>query len=84
VPRDPDLLRSQAIALAALGRSEAGAALDAFDRFRSPDSSAELRIQCAAGSPRCAREREQGHSHVLHLTTPRVSDRRSPRAHTPP
>ncbi len=82
-PRDPDLLRSQATALAALGRSEAGAALDAFDRFRSPDSSADLRIQCAAGSPRCAREREQGHSHVLHLTTPRVSDRRSRRTHTP-
>jgi predicted Zn-dependent protease len=65
-PRDPDLLRSQAAALAALHRPEADAALAAYDRFRSPDSAAELRIQCAADSPRCAREREQGHSHALH------------------
>jgi predicted Zn-dependent protease len=65
-PRDPDLLRSQAAALAALHRAEAGAALSAYDRFRSPDAAAELRIQCAADSPRCAREREQGHRHVLH------------------
>jgi predicted Zn-dependent protease len=67
-PRDPDLLRSQATALAALHRSEADAALAAYDRFRSPDSAAELRIQCAADSSRCAREREQGHTHVLHPT----------------
>ena len=66
-PRDPDLLRSQATALAALGRPEAPAALAAYDRFRSPDNSAELRIQCAGDSSRCAREREQGHTHVLHL-----------------
>ncbi|HEX3764869.1 MAG TPA: multiheme c-type cytochrome [Kofleriaceae bacterium] len=64
-PRDPDLLRSQAAALAGLHRGEAGAALAAYDRFRSPDSAAELRIQCAADSPRCAREREQGHTHRL-------------------
>lgn len=65
-PRDPDLLRSQATALAALHRPEAPAALAAYDRFRSPDNSAELRIECAADSSRCAREREQGHTHVLH------------------
>ncbi|MDB4954689.1 MAG: Tetratricopeptide 4 [Myxococcales bacterium] len=65
-PRDPDLLRSQATALAALHRPEAAAALAAYDRFRSPDNSAELRISCAADSFRCAREREQGHTHVLH------------------
>jgi tetratricopeptide (TPR) repeat protein len=64
-PRDPDLLRSQATALSALGRPEAAAALAAYDRFRSPDASAELRISCAADSVRCAREREQGHTHVL-------------------
>jgi tetratricopeptide (TPR) repeat protein len=67
-PRDPDLLRSQATALAALHRGEAGAALAAYDRFRSPDNSAELRIQCASDSSRCAREREQGHTHPLHPT----------------
>jgi hypothetical protein len=66
-PRDPDLLRSQATALAALNRPEAADALAAYDRFRSPDQSAELRISCAVDSPRCAREREQGHTHVLRL-----------------
>jgi len=64
-PRDPDLLRSQATALAALKRPEAAAALAAYDRFRSPDSAAELRIQCAVGSSRCARDREQVHTMVL-------------------
>ncbi|MEJ7598566.1 MAG: multiheme c-type cytochrome [Kofleriaceae bacterium] len=64
-PRDPDLLRSQATALAALERPEAPAALAAYDRFRSPDNSAELRIQCAADSARCARDREQ--VHTMHL-----------------
>ena len=66
-PRDPDLLRSQATALAGLNRPEAADALAAYDRFRSPDQSAELRISCAVDSPRCAREREQGHTHTLEL-----------------
>jgi hypothetical protein len=65
-PRDSDLLRSQATALAALHRPEAAAALAAYDRFRSPDDAAELRIHCAADSVRCAREREAGHTHQLH------------------
>jgi predicted Zn-dependent protease len=65
-PRDSDLLRSQATALASMHRPEAGAALAAYDRFRSPDDAAELRISCAADSPRCEREREQAHTHLLH------------------
>jgi len=64
-PRDPDLLRTQATALAGLHRTEADAALAAYDRFRSPDFSAELRIECAGSSPVCAREREQGHTHEM-------------------
>jgi hypothetical protein len=68
-PRDPDLLRSEATALAALHRPEADAALAAYDRFRSPDNSAELRIACAADSVRCALAREQGSTHLLHATT---------------
>ena len=64
-PRDPDLLRSQATALGGLRHPLAAAALAAYDRFRSPDSSAELRIQCAADSVRCARDREQGRTFVL-------------------
>ena len=65
-PRDPDLLRSQAMALGGMHRPEAPAALAAYDRFRSPDYAAELRIECAADSARCSREREQGHTHLLH------------------
>ncbi|MEO8842627.1 MAG: multiheme c-type cytochrome [Kofleriaceae bacterium] len=65
-PRDSDLLRSQAMALGGMHRPEAPAALAAYDRFRSPDYGAELRIECAADSARCSREREQGHTHLLH------------------
>jgi hypothetical protein len=65
-PRDPDLLRSQATALAALHRGEAADAVAAYERFRAPDAAAQLRIDCAASSDRCAREREQGHTHALH------------------
>ncbi len=67
-PRDPDLLRSQATAIAALIGDEtdlARAALSAFDRFRAPDETAALRITCANNSPRCLRERELGHTHPL-------------------
>ncbi|MBE7448309.1 MAG: hypothetical protein HS111_05315 [Kofleriaceae bacterium] len=56
-PRDPDLLRSQATAVAGLvGASDplARAALAAFDRFRAPDQAAALRIACANASARCA------------------------------
>ena len=74
-PRDQDLLRSQATALAALGRPEAKEALAAFDRFRSPDQSADLRISCAAGSIRCARDRELGHTIVLRPVTKSLARR---------
>ena len=74
-PRDQDLLRSQATALAALGRPEAKDALAAFDRFRSPDQSADLRISCAAGSIRCARDRELGHTIALRPVTKSLARR---------
>jgi hypothetical protein len=66
-PRDGDLLRSQATAIAVLMPETplAGAALTAYDRFRAPDEAAQLRIQCANSNPRCARERELGHTHPL-------------------
>ena len=66
-PRDPDLLRSQAAAIAALlpGSDLAAQTLAAYDRFRAPDAAAALRMTCAAASPVCARERESGHTHVL-------------------
>ena len=70
--RQPDLaatlrklVDAEAQALKA-GKSRKDAILAAYDRFRSPDNSAELRIQCASDSSRCAREREQGHTHPLH------------------
>ena len=66
-PRDPDLLRSQATCLRSLGAEAlAEQALAAYDRFRAPDELAALRIRCAGQSERCAREREAGHTHVLH------------------
>jgi tetratricopeptide (TPR) repeat protein len=63
--RQPDLLRSQAVALRALGSPLADAALAAYDRFRVPDDAPDLRIRCADVSARCARERQIGHTHVL-------------------
>ena len=67
-PRDPDLLRSQAVALAGLGRAEAVAALAAFERFRTPDTAADVRIACARQNAQCSREREFGHRHDLRPT----------------
>ena len=58
---------------------EADAALAAYDRFRSPDSAAELRIQCAAGSVRCARDREAGHTLVLRPASQPRSNEPRPR-----
>ncbi len=61
-PRDPDLLRSQATALAALDAPDAEAAQTAYTRFRSPDEAAGLRIRCSLGSDRCARDRNPVHT----------------------
>jgi hypothetical protein len=68
-PRDPDLLRSQAAALRALDPTLADAALAAYERFRAPDDGPALRMTCAAGSERCAREREAGHTHAMRPAT---------------
>ncbi len=56
-PRDPDLLRSQATALAALKDPQARAAQQAYARFRAPDEAAVLRIRCAQNNARCWRDR---------------------------
>ncbi|MBA3396564.1 MAG: hypothetical protein H0T89_28290 [Deltaproteobacteria bacterium] len=61
-PRDPELLRSQATALAALDAPDAEAAQTAYTRFRSPDEAAGLRIRCSLGSDRCARDRNPVHT----------------------
>ncbi len=56
-PHDPDLLRSQATALAALHDPRAEEAQAAYVRYRSPDDAAGLRIRCASRSPACSRDR---------------------------
>jgi tetratricopeptide (TPR) repeat protein len=66
-PRDPDLLRVQALSLEALGAPPADveAALESYARFRPPDGAAELRVKCAANVELCRREREPVHTHEL-------------------
>jgi Flp pilus assembly protein TadD len=64
-PRDPDLLRSQATALAALKDPQAEAAQAAYVRFRVPDEAAVLRIRCAKGEDRCYRNRNPVQTIVL-------------------
>jgi tetratricopeptide (TPR) repeat protein len=58
-PRDPNLLASQAVALAGLKDPKAAAAQDAFTRFKFHDEAAGLRIRCIKGSDRCRRDRNQ-------------------------
>ncbi|HWN70229.1 MAG TPA: multiheme c-type cytochrome, partial [Haliangium sp.] len=64
-PRDEALLRVQAVALAALGAADAARALDAYDAFRAPDVTSDLRFACAAHDPTCAREQPSVHEHLL-------------------
>jgi hypothetical protein len=64
-PRDADLLRSQATALAALKDPSARAAQDAYVRFRQPDDAAVLRIRCAQKSASCWRDRNPVHTFEL-------------------
>ena len=65
-PRDPDLLRSQATALAALGDPQTRAAEAAYARFRGPDNWATLRIACAKQDVRCQRERNAVPTIAMH------------------
>jgi hypothetical protein len=82
-PRDPDLLRTQATALAALHDPRAEAAQAAYTRFRSPDEAAALRIRCATRSERCARDRNPVHTLPLRpaadATAPKVAEHRQRR-----
>ena len=65
-PRDAALLRVQAVSLRALGRAaQATTALNAYDRHRPPDRATDLRVQCAAQSEHCARERDPIHTHWM-------------------
>lgn len=55
-PRDPDLLRSQALALRARDDPRAEEAFAAWDAVRPPDDLADLQLACAR-DPACARLR---------------------------
>ncbi len=61
-PRDPELLRSQATALLALGDPRAQEAETAYVRFRMPDEAAGLRVRCIKGNERCMRLRNPVHT----------------------
>lgn len=53
-PRDPDLLRSRALAAQALGHPDAGEALAAWLAHRPPEVATALRLQCDRMDPECA------------------------------
>jgi tetratricopeptide (TPR) repeat protein len=55
-PRDEGLLRSQALALEALGSPDAKAARDAFVFYREADEANASRLACDRHTPLCARD----------------------------
>jgi hypothetical protein len=66
-PRDGDMLRVQALALADLGADPAlaNAAQDAFLERRTPDDAPAIRGRCSARVPGCANERIPVHVHEM-------------------
>jgi hypothetical protein len=67
-PRDPDLLRVEALALGSLGGpGEAGAraAAAAYDVYRPADAIPRVRARCSAEVPGCALERNPVHVHAM-------------------
>jgi tetratricopeptide (TPR) repeat protein len=66
-PRDPDLLRLQALSLEALGAPPAAAraAMDAYLECRPPDDAPRVRNLCQKTVPGCALERLPVHVHEM-------------------
>lgn len=66
-PRDADLLRIQALSLAALGApaSEVARAEDAYARVLVADMVPVVRARCSAKVPGCAEERKPVHAHAM-------------------
>ncbi|QDG52849.1 hypothetical protein FIV42_19485 [Persicimonas caeni] len=66
-PRDPDLLRSQMLALQALDAPAdwVEEALAAFDRFKRDEDAHLIQAKCADRSAICRNERIQVHAHEL-------------------
>ena len=65
-PRDADMLRVQAIALASL-RAETRDAEAAFLERRTPDEAPSIRGKCSAKVPGCANERVPVHVHAMRV-----------------
>ena len=64
-PRDPDLLRVEALALGALRDHRAAAAEAAYDAFRPADAIPGLKARCGTNVPGCALERNPVHAHRM-------------------
>ncbi len=64
-PRDPDLLRAQALALRALGHDAAERALEIYLARRPADFGPGLRSACSRDSSSCALERLPVHTHAM-------------------
>jgi tetratricopeptide (TPR) repeat protein len=62
-PRQPELLRAQALALQALDDPRAEEALEAYFDHRTPDVQPHLGAACGERDPACARERVPVHVH---------------------
>jgi hypothetical protein len=64
-PRDPDLLRVQALSLEALRGPRAVEAREVYLDHRVADDTPRVRARCSANVPGCALERNPVHVHPL-------------------
>ncbi|MFT3771896.1 MAG: multiheme c-type cytochrome [Minicystis sp.] len=64
-PRDPDLLRVEALSLAALRDPGAKAAAAAYDAFRPADAIPGIKARCSMKVDGCAAERNPVHAHRM-------------------
>lgn len=65
VPRQPDLLRAQALALQEIAPEGSDPAFEAFLRHRRRDDAPALRSKCSSADAGCALERSPVHVHAL-------------------
>jgi tetratricopeptide (TPR) repeat protein len=65
-PREPDLLRVQALSMAALG-DDSGEAFARALQYRTPDNGPAVKAACSRNVDGCAAERNPVPQHTLHL-----------------
>jgi tetratricopeptide (TPR) repeat protein len=70
-PRDPDMLRVEALSLGALRDERAAAAEAAYDTFRPADVIPGVKARCSAKVPGCALERNPVHVHRMRQASER-------------